>query len=204
MSVTEIFSRLAQANPHPTSELNYSDPFTLLVAVVLSAQSTDISVNKVTPALFAAAPTPSALASLGKDGIHPYIKTIGLFNSKARNLAALGQMLVDEYENHVPDNREALMRLPGVGRKTANVVLNVAFGQSTIAVDTHVFRVSRRLGLSSSTTPNGVEEDLIRCIPKEYLQHAHHWLILLGRYTCTARKPRCKDCLLNSVCPKLI
>jgi endonuclease-3 len=170
----------------------------------LSAQATDASVNKATPALFAVAPTPRALALLGEDGIRPYIKTIGLFNSKARNLAAMAHMLVQEYASQVPDNIHDLMRLPGVGRKTANVILNVAFGHPTIAVDTHVFRVSRRLGLSSALTPDGVENDLLRCIPEQYLQHAHHWLILLGRYVCIARKPRCAECVLNDSCPKFI
>jgi endonuclease-3 len=204
MIIADIFARLAQENPRPQSELQYTSPFTLLVAVSLSAQATDASVNKATPALFAVAPTPRALALLGEDGIRPYIKTIGLFNSKARNLAAMAHMLVQEYASQVPDNIHDLMRLPGVGRKTANVILNVAFGRPTIAVDTHVFRVSRRLGLSSALTPDGVENDLLRCIPEQYLQHAHHWLILLGRYVCTARKPRCAECVLNDSCPKFI
>lgn len=204
MIIADIFARLARENPRPQSELQYTSPFTLLVAVSLSAQATDASVNKATPALFAVAPTPRALALLGEDGIRPYIKTIGLFNSKARNLAAMAHMLVQEYASQVPDNIHDLMRLPGVGRKTANVILNVAFGRPTIAVDTHVFRVSRRLGLSSALTPDGVENDLLRCIPEQYLQHAHHWLILLGRYVCTARKPRCAECVLNDSCPKFI
>lgn len=204
MIIADIFARLARENPRPQSELQYTSPFTLLVAVSLSAQATDASVNKATPALFAVAPTPRALALLGEDGIRPYIKTIGLFNSKARNLAAMAHMLVQEYASQVPDNIHDLMRLPGVGRKTANVILNVAFGHPTIAVDTHVFRVSRRLGLSSALTPDGVENDLLRCIPEQYLQHAHHWLILLGRYVCTARKPRCAECVLNDICPKFI
>ncbi|MFN5588379.1 MAG: endonuclease III [Holosporales bacterium] len=204
MIIADIFARLARENPRPQSELQYTSPFTLLVAVSLSAQATDASVNKATPALFAVAPTPRALALLGEDGIRPYIKTIGLFNSKARNLAAMAHMLVQEYASQVPDNIHDLMRLPGVGRKTANVILNVAFGHPTIAVDTHVFRVSRRLGLSSALTPDGVENDLLRCIPEQYLQHAHHWLILLGRYVCTARKPRCAECVLNDSCPKFI
>jgi endonuclease-3 len=204
MIIADIFARLARENPRPQSELQYTSPFTLLVAVSLSAQATDASVNKATPALFAVAPTPRALALLGEDGIRPYIKTIGLFNSKARNLAAMAHMLVQEYASQVPDNIHDLMRLPGVGRKTANVILNVAFGHPTIAVDTHVFRVSRRLGLSSALTPDGVENDLLRCIPEQYLQHAHHWLILLGRYVCTARKPRCAECILNDSCPKFI
>jgi endonuclease-3 len=203
MIIADIFARLARENPRPQSELQYTSPFTLLVAVSLSAQATDASVNKATPALFAVAPTPRALALLGEDGIRPYIKTIGLFNSKARNLAAMAHMLVQEYASQVPDNIHDLMRLPGVGRKTANVILNVAFGHPTIAVDTHVFRVSRRLGLSSALTPDGVENDLLRCIPEQYL-HAHHWLILLGRYVCTARKPRCAECVLNDSCPKFI
>jgi endonuclease-3 len=204
MIIADIFARLARENPRPQSELQYTSPFTLLVAVSLSAQATDASVNKATPALFAVAPTPRALALLGEDGIRPYIKTIGLFNSKARNLAAMAHMLVQEYASQVPDNIHDLMRLPGVGRKTANVILNVAFGHPTIAVDTHVFRVSRRLGLSSALTPDGVENDLLRCIPEQYLQHAHHWLILLGRYVCIARKPRCAECVLNDSCPKFI
>ncbi|MFN9322949.1 MAG: endonuclease III [Holosporales bacterium] len=204
MIIADIFARLARENPRPQSELQYTSPFTLLVAVSLSAQATDASVNKATPALFAVAPTPRALALLGEDGIRPYIKTIGLFNSKARNLAAMAHMLVQEYASQVPDNIHDLMRLPGVGRKTANVILNVAFGHPTIAVDTHVFRVSRRLGLSSALTPDGVENDLLRCIPEQYLQHAHHWLILLGRYVCIARKPRCAECVLNDICPKFI
>ncbi|ABK44138.1 DNA-(apurinic or apyrimidinic site) lyase [Magnetococcus marinus MC-1] len=198
--IESIFSTLKAANPEPKSELDYRNPFELLVAVVLSAQSTDAGVNKATPGLFAAAPTPQAMADLGEEGIKPYIRTIGLFNSKAKNLGLLAKKLVAEHDSQVPQSREALQALPGVGRKTANVVLNVAFGQPTMAVDTHVFRVSNRLGLVSSKTPESTEAPLIKVIPPHFMDHAHHWLILLGRYTCKARKPLCESCSVAQWC----
>ena len=197
--IAEIFTRFAEAEPAPQGELLHDNPFELLVAVVLSAQATDISVNKATKKLFEVANTPRAIAELGVTGLIPYIKTIGLFNSKAKHIIQLCHDLLAHHDGEVPDTLEALMRLPGVGRKTANVVLQMAFGQDTIAVDTHVYRVSRRLGLSKATTPDKVEQDLLKKIPKNYHRYAHHWLILHGRYICKARKPDCAACLLP--CP---
>lgn len=198
--VEAIFSAFAAAEPEPKSELHYHSPFTLLVAVVLSAQATDAGVNKATPALFAVADTPEKMAALGVEGIENYIKTIGLFHSKAKNLVALSQKLVEDFDSQVPADRAALESLPGVGRKTANVVLNVAFGQGTIAVDTHLFRVANRTGLAPGKTPREVEETLLEVIPEKYLRHAHHWLILHGRYVCKARRPECWRCLIARWC----
>jgi endonuclease III len=199
-AIQEIFARFQAANPEPRSELEYLNPFTLLVAVVLSAQATDIGVNKATRALFRRADTPQKMLALGEDYIREAIKTIGLYRNKARNVIALSQKLVDEHGGQVPESREALEALPGVGRKTANVVLNVAFGQPTLAVDTHIFRVSNRIGLSQGKTPLAVELDLERVVPDEFLLHAHHWLILHGRYVCKARKPECPRCLIADLC----
>jgi endonuclease-3 len=191
----EAFLRaLAAANPAPKTELHYTDPFTLLVAVVLSAQATDASVNKATPGLFAAAPTPEAMAALGEAGIGAHIRRIGLWQSKARNLAALARMLVEKHGGQVPSDRAALEALPGVGRKTANVVLNVAFGEATMAVDTHIFRIGNRTGLAPGKTPRAVEDALVRKCPPALLRDAHHWLILHGRYICKARAPECWRC----------
>jgi endonuclease-3 len=191
---------LAVANPAPETELLYHDPFTLLVAVVLSAQTTDAAVNKCTPALFAAAPTPDAMAALGEGGIGPFIRRIGLWQGKARNVAALARMLVEQHGGQVPADRAALEALPGVGRKTANVVLNVAFGQDTMAVDTHIFRLGNRTGLAPGKTPRAVEEGLVRKCPPELLRDAHHWLILHGRYVCKARMPECWRCPAAAQC----
>ncbi len=199
-AIQSLFARLQAANPQPRSELEYRNAFELLVAVVLSAQATDVSVNKATPALFAAAPTPQAMAALGEDGIAPHIRTIGLYRTKAKHLAALGRLLVEQHGGLVPNRREALEALPGVGRKTANVVLNVAFGQATLAVDTHIFRVANRLGLARGKTPLEVESKLMKVVPSAYLRDAHHWLILHGRYVCKARKPECWRCDLADLC----
>lgn len=199
-AIREIFTRFQAANPEPRSELEYLNPFTLLVAVVLSAQATDVGVNKATRALFRRADTPQKMLALGEDYIREAIKTIGLYRNKARNVIALSQKLIDEHGGQVPESREALEALPGVGRKTANVVLNVAFGQPTLAVDTHIFRVSNRIGLSHGKTPLAVELDLERVVPDAYLLHAHHWLILHGRYVCKARKPECPRCLIADLC----
>lgn len=199
-NVIEFFSRLQKINPEPKGELTYTNPFTLLVAVVLSAQATDIGVNKATPALFKVADTPEKMMALGEDKIREYIKTIGLFNTKAKNVYKLSQMLIENYNSQVPKTRDELVELPGVGRKTANVVLNMAFGQPTIAVDTHIFRVSNRTGLASGKTPDEIEKKLEKTIPKEFLMHAHHWLILQGRYICKARKPECSKCPVNDLC----
>ena len=202
--VEEIFRRFAERNPHPDTELRYTNPYTLLVAVVLSAQATDKGVNKATEKLFKVADTPEKMVALGVEGIKRYINTIGLYNSKARNIYELSRILIERYGGRVPADREALESLPGVGRKTANVVLNTAFGQDTIAVDTHVFRVAHRLGLSDGRTPLQVEEDLMRIIPARYRRHAHHWLILHGRYICKARRPRCEACFLVDLCPSAL
>lgn len=196
----EIFRRFAAADPSPTSELEWVNPFTLLVAVVLSAQATDVGVNKATAKLFPIADTPERMVALGEDGLIEKIRTIGLFRSKAHNVIALSRRLIDEHGSKVPASREALEALPGVGRKTANVVLNVAFGEPTMAVDTHIFRVSNRTGLAPGRTPRDVEEGLLRIVPKEAMQHAHHWLILHGRYVCKARKPDCPNCLIADIC----
>ena len=197
---TEIFERLKAQRPKPETELNYSSPFELLVAVVLSAQATDVGVNKATAKLFPVANTPEAIAALGVEGLSEYIKTIGLFNSKARNVIALCHQLLDRHDGEVPDDRAALEALPGVGRKTANVVLNTAFGQPTIAVDTHIFRVANRTRIATGKTVREVEDRLVRLIPSAYRQDAHHWLILHRRYTCKARKPLCHDCIIHDLC----
>jgi endonuclease-3 len=197
---TEIFTRFRDANPKPTTELNFDSPFELLVAVVLSAQATDVGVNKATAKLFPVANTPEAIAALGVEKLKTYIKTIGLFNTKAKNVIALCQQLIEKHDSTVPDNREALEALPGVGRKTANVVLNTAFGQPTMAVDTHIFRVANRTKIAPGKTVLAVEKNLVKFIPKEFLYDAHHWLILHGRYTCVARKPKCEQCLIRDLC----
>jgi endonuclease-3 len=196
----EIYTRLRKQNPNPRSELEYRSPYELLVAVVLSAQATDKSVNIATARLFPVANTPKAMVKLGEARLIPYIQTIGLFRTKARNVIALSQQLLAEHGGDVPSDHEALTRLPGVGRKTANVVMNVAFGHPTIAVDTHIFRVANRTGLAPGKTPLEVELNLLRVVPAEFMLHAHHWLILHGRYTCLARKPRCEVCLINDLC----
>jgi endonuclease-3 len=198
--IAEMFARLQARDPDPKTELAYSSPFTLLVAVVLSAQATDAGVNRATPALFAAADTPEKMIALGEGGIRDKIKTIGLFNTKAKNVWALSKILVEQHGGEVPRDREALEALPGVGRKTANVVLNVAFGEATIAVDTHIFRVSNRTGLAPGKTPDAVEAKLMKVVPAKYRLHAHHWLILHGRYICQARKPLCPNCIIRDLC----
>jgi endonuclease-3 len=199
-NIEEFFRRLWERNPEPKGELEWTNPFTLLVAVALSAQATDKSVNKATPALFAAADTPQKMIDLGEDKIRDYISTIGLYNAKAKNVYALSRMLIEHFGGEVPMDRDDLVTLPGVGRKTANVVLNIAFGQETIAVDTHIFRVSNRTGLAPGTTPEKVEEKLEKVVPKEFRRHAHHWLILHGRYICVARKPKCYECPVVDLC----
>lgn len=198
--IAEIFRRFQSANPEPRGELHYLNPFTLLVAVVLSAQATDEGVNRATKPLFAIADTPQKMVSLGEDTVRDAIKTIGLFRGKAKNVIALSQQLIDLHGGQVPDDREALEALPGVGRKTANVVLNIAFGHPTIAVDTHLFRVGNRTGLAPGKTPLAVELKLLKVVPKPYGRHAHHWLILHGRYVCKARKPECWRCLIADTC----
>jgi endonuclease-3 len=198
--VDEIFARFYAADPHPKTELHYHDPFTLLVAVVLSAQATDASVNRATPELFRVAATPEKLVKLGEKGVTEKIKTIGLYRNKAKNLIALSKTLVEEHGGKVPGSREVLETLPGVGRKTANVVLNVAFGAPTIAIDTHAFRVANRTGLAPGKTPLKVEETLNRILPERYKHEAHHWLILHGRYVCKARKPECWRCIISDIC----
>jgi endonuclease-3 len=195
-----FLAALAAANPSPETELTYRDPFTLLVAVVLSAQTTDAMVNKVTPALFAAAPTPAAMAALGPEGIGAHIRRIGLWQAKAKNVAALSAMLVEKHGGEVPNDRAALEALPGVGRKTANVVLNVVFGEAAMAVDTHIFRLGNRTGLAPGKTPRAVEEALVKRCPPELLRDAHHWLILHGRYVCKARAPECWRCVARADC----
>lgn len=196
----EIFSRLAAANPHPTTELEYSTPFELLVAVALSAQSTDKGVNLATRRLFPVANTPEAIHALGEDGLADFIKTIGLYKSKARHLIAACRMLIDLHNSQVPHDRAALEALPGVGRKTANVILNTAFGEPTMAVDTHIFRVANRIGLAPGKTVLAVEKKLLKVIPGAFLVDAHHWLILHGRYICQARKPKCGECIIADLC----
>ncbi len=195
-----FFERLRAQRPHPETELNYSNPFELLVAVTLSAQATDVSVNKATDKLFPIANTPEAIYALGVDGLKQYIKTIGLYNSKAENVIKTCKILIDKHNSQVPDNRADLEALPGVGRKTANVVLNTAFGQPTMAVDTHIFRVGNRTGLAVGKNVLEVEERLIKVIPKEFILDSHHWLILHGRYCCIARKPKCAECIVSDVC----
>jgi len=196
----EIFSRFRDVNPKPETELNYSSPFELLIAVILSAQATDVGVNKATDKLYPVANTPEAILALGVDGLKEYIKTIGLFNTKAENVIKTCRILVEKHNSVVPDNREDLEALPGVGRKTANVVLNTAFGQPAMAVDTHIFRVSNRTGIAPGKNVLEVEKRLMRLVPKEFLLDAHHWLILHGRYTCVARKPRCGACIIEDLC----
>ena len=198
--IKPFFATLQAANPHPKTELEYTSHFELLTAVLLSAQATDVSVNKATPALFAVANTPQAMLDLGQEGLEGYIKTIGLFRSKAKHLLATCRILIEQHASVVPNTREALEALPGVGRKTANVVLNVAFGQPTMAVDTHIFRVSNRTGLALGKTPLAVEMQLLKRVPPEYAVDSHHWLILLGRYVCQARKPRCWECAVAAYC----
>ena len=198
--VQEFFRRLAAERPNPRGELEHVDPYTLLIAVVLSAQATDAGVNKATERLFKVADTPEKMLKLGEAGLRDYIKTIGLYNSKAKNIVALSQMLVREHGGKVPRERAALEALPGVGRKSANVVLNTAFGEPTIAVDTHVFRLCNRTGLAPGKTPREVEDKLLRIVPERYRRHAHHWLILHGRYVCKARKPECPRCVVNDLC----
>jgi endonuclease-3 len=198
--VTEMFTRLRELNPHPTTELKYSTPFELLVAVVLSAQATDVGVNKATRKLYPVANTPESILKLGEGGLKRYISTIGLYNAKAKNVIALCQLLIDRHGGKVPRTREALEALPGVGRKTANVVLNTAFGESTIAVDTHIFRVANRTGLAPGKDVRAVEDKLEKVIPAEFKQNAHHWLILHGRYICNARKPDCPHCPIIDLC----
>jgi endonuclease-3 len=197
---SEIFKRFKKQNPSPTTELIYETPFELLIAVMLSAQATDISVNKATAILFKIANTPEKICKLGEGKLKSYIKTIGLFNTKAKNIIKTCKILIQEFNSEVPCTREDLERLPGVGRKTANVVLNTAFGLDTIAVDTHIFRVSNRAGLTQGKTPRAVEDQLLEVIPSPFRKDAHHWLILHGRYTCTARNPKCSDCVIRDLC----
>jgi len=199
-AVDAFFQRLSDRDPEPVGELNYVNPYTLLVAVVLSAQATDVGVNKATGPLFKVADTPEKMVALGLEKVRDYIKTIGLFNSKAKNVIALSEILIREHGSQVPQYREALEKLPGVGRKTANVVLNIAFGQPTIAVDTHLFRVANRTGMAPGKTPLAVEKALEKRIPEKWLLHAHHWLILHGRYICKARRPNCPVCPVNDLC----
>jgi endonuclease-3 len=195
-----IFERLRAANPNPRSELDHRTPFQLLVAVVLSAQATDKGVNKATTKLFPVADTPAQIVALGVEGLIPYVQSIGLFRNKAKNVVALSQILLRDHGGEVPADREALEKLPGVGRKTANVVLNVAFGQPTIAVDTHIFRVANRTGIAPGKTPEEVERKLVKFVPDEFKLHAHHWLILHGRYVCVARSPHCPECTIRDLC----
>jgi endonuclease III len=198
--VETFFRLLAKDRPDPTTELDYINPYTLLVAVVLSAQATDVSVNKATEPLFKIADTPEKMVALGEVRLKGFIKTIGLFNTKAKNIITLSRILIEKHGGTVPRARAALEALPGVGRKTANVVLNVAFGEPTVAVDTHIFRLANRTGLAPGKTPRAVEDKLVKIVPKRYLQHAHHWLILHGRHVCTARKPKCYACVVRAVC----
>ena len=197
---TEIFTRLRDQNPNPTTELNYSSPFELLIAVILSAQATDVGVNKATDRLYPVANTPQAILDLGLEGLKSYVKTIGLYNAKAENIIKTCEMLLTLHNGEVPDNREALEALPGVGRKTANVVLNTAFGHPAMAVDTHIFRVSNRTGIAPGKNVLEVEKRLLRLVPEEFLVDAHHWLILHGRYVCKARKPQCGSCIIEDLC----
>jgi endonuclease III len=199
-NVIELFTRLRDLNPHPTTELDYTTPFELLIAVILSAQATDIGVNKATRHLFPVANTPQAILDLGEEGLKRHISTIGLYNAKAKNVMAACRMLVEQHGGEVPRTREALEALPGVGRKTANVVLNTAFGEPTIAVDTHIFRVSNRTGLAPGKTVRIVEDKLAKAVPPEFRKDAHHWLILHGRYVCKARRPDCPHCPINDLC----
>lgn len=196
----EIFARLKANNPEPTTELEYTTPFELLIAVILSAQATDVSVNKATQKLYPVANTPEAILALGVDGLTPYIRNIGLFNSKAKNVIKTCAILIEQHDSEVPNDRKSLEALPGVGRKTANVVLNTAFGEPTMAVDTHIYRLSNRIKIAPGKTVRQVEEKLLKVIPKEYLKDAHHWLILHGRYVCTARSPKCGECVIFDLC----
>jgi len=198
--IADIYKELAKLDPAPRTELNYSNPYTLVVAVALSAQATDVGVNKATKALFEAADSPEKMVALGEGKVRDYVKTIGLFRTKAKNVVKLSQMLIDDFGSVVPDNREDLEKLPGVGRKTANVVLNEAFGQPTMAVDTHIFRVSNRTGMAPGKNPLEVELNLLKVTPEDYALHAHHWLILHGRYVCIARKPKCFNCVISEIC----
>lgn len=198
--INKIFQEFSKLDPEPKTELNYTNNFTLAIAVILSAQATDISVNKATGELFKFYNTPKKMLELGEIRLKEYIKTIGLFNAKAKNVIALCQILIDKYNSILPDNFEDLVKLPGIGRKTANVILNCAFGHKTIAVDTHVFRVANRIGLANAKTPEKVEVQLLKNIPEQWLTYAHHWLILHGRYICKARKPNCQACIINSYC----
>ncbi len=199
----EIFSRLRAANPEPVGELEYASPFELLIAVILSAQATDKGVNKATARLFPVANTPAAILALGEEGLKEYIKTIGLYNAKAANIIKTCALLIERHGGQVPRDRAALESLPGVGRKTANVILNIAFGEPTIAVDTHVLRVANRTGIAPGKTPLAVENKLIETVPEEFKQNAHHWLILHGRYVCVARQPRCDDCIIRDLCESI-
>lgn len=197
---SEIFARFEHNNPTPTTELAYENTFQLLIAVILSAQATDVSVNKATKLLFKHAPTPTRMLALGVTGLKPYIQSIGLYNTKAENIIKTCDILLQQHHGQVPEQREALEALPGVGRKTANVVLNTAFDQPTIAVDTHIFRVANRTGIALGKTPLAVEENLLKNVPNQYKKNAHHWLILHGRYVCTARSPKCTSCIINDLC----
>ena len=197
-----VFSRWQQQNPAPESELEYVNPFTLLVAVVLSAQATDKSVNKATESLFKIVDTPEKMVELGEVKLISYIRTIGLYKNKAKSVIGLSQMLISDFNSQVPGNRDDLMKLPGVGRKTANVVLNVIFNQPTMPVDTHLLRISPKIGLAEGTTPEQIEKSLLERIPKDYLKNAHHWILLHGRYVCTARNPKCNECIINDICKK--
>ena len=199
-NIAELFKRLKKHNPEPTTELNYTSPFELLIAVILSAQATDKGVNKATDQLYKVANTPEDILALKERGLKQYIKTIGLFNTKAKNIIKTCKILSEEYDSQVPEDRQALESLPGVGRKTANVILNTAFGHPTIAVDTHIFRVSNRIGIAPGKTVLEVEKKLLKAVPARYKQDAHHWLILHGRYTCIARKPRCGSCVIEDLC----
>ncbi len=198
--IKTLFERFAKANPKPTTELHYHTHFELLISVMLSAQATDVSVNKATAILYPIANTPTAILALGEEGLIPYIKSIGLYKTKAKNILKTCALLLELHHGQVPNTREALEALPGVGRKTANVILNTAFGEATMAVDTHIFRVANRIGLSKGKTPLAVEKDLLAVVPKQYQHDAHHWLILHGRYVCTARKPHCRECIIRDLC----
>lgn len=198
--IKEVFERFKKENPNPTSELKWTNSFTLLVSVVLSAQATDKSVNKATESLYKIADTPQKILSLGEDNLISYIKSIGLYKSKAKHIIELSKMLISEFDSKIPDNLEDLIKLPGVGRKTANVVLNVLFNKPTMPVDTHLLRISPKIGLAQGSTPLEIEKSLCARIPQEYMNHAHHWLILHGRYVCTARNPNCENCIINDIC----
>lgn len=200
--IIEVFSRFRSNNPSPKSELIFTNPFTCLVSVVLSAQTTDKAVNKATESLYKIADTPEKMLALGEEKLIEHIRTIGLYRNKAKNVIRLSQLLIDNFNSEIPHNRIDLESLPGVGRKTANVVLNVVFGEPTMPVDTHLLRISPKIGLSTGKTPEQVEKDLLKVIPQEFLEHAHHWLILHGRYTCIARKPKCSECIITDICKK--